>query len=639
MVTAVDKVIVPSFNDLSKQIAFANASASAANANTYPVSLNEVAAAVEDTMLDEADDADLTSEEVDAAEDGDVAETAAAETATVASADADFEDTGALADVDTEEATVAAADADVDGEDVEAAATTLTAADADADAEELSAQADARSAGGNVQNGTKGNDVLEGTKDKDVQFGLKGDDVLYGREGDDSQFGGAGLDVIYGGKGNDLLAGGAGDDTLLGNSGDDNLLGGAGDDILQGGGGADTIVGGKGYDTAVYAFPSHRYKIEQKDGVVYITNQAGKTDVLKGVEDLKFADKTIHVADVPEKDGGKVQNGTDGNDTINGTAGRDIQFGGKGDDVIRGRGGDDSMFGGAGLDVMYGGSGDDRIKGGAGDDTVVGGSGNDDLFGGTGDDILKGGSGADRLRGGEGYDTAVYAGKHSDYKIEVKDGVVLVTNKKGETDRLSGIESLQFSDKTIDCPTETPVDPEHPVDPKPPVDSEWHVSEIKDGKGTITLGDRYEIKLDESKSSWTIIDKSDCSETEIWGDPHVDVGNEGKTDWDFKKDSSFVLEDGTKITVNTVEVNKKGATVSSTLTITNGENAVQVTGLASKADGKDNLAVVQSNDGVKLDESTDDGAFTVKEAGTNWTINGQTVTQALINQAEAGGQA
>ncbi|MFZ5480064.1 MAG: DUF1521 domain-containing protein, partial [Myxococcota bacterium] len=45
--------------------------------------------------------------------------------------------------------------------------------------------------------------------------------------------------------------------------------------------------------------------------------------------------------------------------------------------------------------------------------------------------------------------------------------------------------------------------------------------------------------------------------TRIWGDPHVDENADGKDDWHFGKDSTFILPDGTKICLDT-EPNEAG---------------------------------------------------------------------------------
>ena len=55
----------------------------------------------------------------------------------------------------------------------------------------------------------------------------------------------------------------------------------------------------------------------------------------------------------------------------------------------------------------------------------------------------------------------------------------------------------------------------------------------------------------------------DGQSSEIWGDPHVrEKDKDGKVigNWDFKKDSTFVLGDGTKINVSTKPYNNMTVT-------------------------------------------------------------------------------
>ena len=321
--------------------------------------------------------------------------------------------------------------------------------------------------------------------------------------------------------------------------------------------------------------------------------------------------------------GNDVQVGRKGNDVLIGKRGNDVQFGGRGNDVLKGGRGNDVQFGGRGNDVLKGGRGNDVQFGGRGNDTIFGGRGNDTIFGGRGNDIIKGGAGSDVIDGGKGIDTAVYDKNRDCYIVKNRDGSTMVVDRKtGDRDMLKNIEKLQFADKTEN------VGGSH----KP--EAKWTVSEVKDGKANINLGDRYSIALDEKNSVWTLTDKCDDSQTRVWGDPHVDVGNDGKTEFDFKKDATFQLEDGTKITVNTVPFGNTGQTMSSSLTITNGHNAIQVTGLGDKYDGANNLNITQSSNGRQLDRQTDDGAFTLKEAGKGWTLDGKTPTQQNINAAE-----
>ena len=135
----------------------------------------------------------------------------------------------------------------------------------------------------------------------------------------------------------------------------------------------------------------------------------------------------------------------------NGGNGEDFYTGGAAADTIGGAGDDDILNGGGGDDSIDGGLGGDILGGGDGDDTIAGGAGGDALNGGNGADRLIGGEGSDQLTGGAGTDTAQFAGLSTDYSynaLEVRDLKPTINGNDG-TDGLSGIERLQFLDKTI----------------------------------------------------------------------------------------------------------------------------------------------------------------------------------------------
>ncbi|MBD2096465.1 cadherin-like domain-containing protein [Trichocoleus sp. FACHB-591] len=74
---------------------------------------------------------------------------------------------------------------------------------------------------------------------------------------------------------------------------------------------------------------------------------------------------------------GVVDDGGNGQDTMNGTAGDDVLNGGNGDDILRGFAGDDKLLGGNGIDNLQGGEGKDWLYGGRGNDLLNGGLGRD----------------------------------------------------------------------------------------------------------------------------------------------------------------------------------------------------------------------------------------------------------------------
>jgi len=112
------------------------------------------------------------------------------------------------------------------------------------------------------------------------------------------------------------------------------------------------------------------------------------------------------------------------------------------------------------IEAVVGSEWGDNISGNDVANTLTGGWGNDTLSGYGGDDLLKGGQENDSLFGGDGVDVAVFSGAFSDYTIESLLGgrFRIVDNRSGEndgTDTLTGIEYLQFADRTIALPGST----------------------------------------------------------------------------------------------------------------------------------------------------------------------------------------
>lgn len=100
-------------------------------------------------------------------------------------------------------------------------------------------------------------------------------------------------------------------------------------------------------------------------------------------------------------------------------------------------------------------------------------------------------------------------------------------------------------------------------------------------EGTITTAGGYKIVPTGSQAAWEVYgpDQQYCDKPlfKTWGDPHVD--EKDGTRWDFTKDSDFVLPDGTRIHCDTTA--QTGRSVSQNLTIWNGNDRVEVTGINS----------------------------------------------------------
>jgi Ca2+-binding RTX toxin-like protein len=173
----------------------------------------------------------------------------------------------------------------------------------------------------------------------------------------------ASSDVIYGNSTDDVISGGSGNDVLWGATGNDILKGGSGDDTLRGDQGNDDLIGGEGIDTVDYSayLRSSFTFVKDIHGVVAVRDigRAGTqfdqgTDLLSGVEFMRFADGMVDVSALPF-----TYYGTSGKDTYVGTV------------YV------DDINGGGGFDIIIAGGGNDLIRGGLGKDTLTGGKDKD----------------------------------------------------------------------------------------------------------------------------------------------------------------------------------------------------------------------------------------------------------------------
>jgi uncharacterized protein DUF1521 len=148
-----------------------------------------------------------------------------------------------------------------------------------------------------------------------------------------------------------------------------------------------------------------------------------------------------------------------------------------------------------------------------------------------------------------------------------------------------------------------------PVQPPTPHDCGGLKSDS--AAGTVTTDGGYTIKPT-GKFSWEITGP-DGKCTKIDGDPHV----HGKSNFDFKKDATFVLGDGTRINVKTKDYGN-GATVTDKLEIEKGGQVVDVNGIA---DGKGQVGQVRQG---KADFATGETFVEGKESNT-WSFNGKEI--------------
>lgn len=84
-------------------------------------------------------------------------------------------------------------------------------------------------------------------------------------------------------------------------------------------------------------------------------------------------------------------------------------------------------------------------------ENATGGSGNDTIVGNTLNNLLDGRGGSDTLDGGAGTDTAQFSGTLGAHRIaKVGQQTYVQTKSSGDTDTLTNVEKLVFSDKSVD---------------------------------------------------------------------------------------------------------------------------------------------------------------------------------------------
>lgn len=170
----------------------------------------------------------------------------------------------------------------------------------------------------------------------------------------------------------------------------------------------------------------------------------------------------------------------------------------------------------------------------------------------------------------------------------------------------------------------------------PAAGAQWTASLEGEHQASIDLGDGYTLQLDERNSEIVIKNAETGETTRIWGDPHVDV--DGKRAFDFWGTTTFELENGTKITIDTEEWSKNpDAFLASKVTITKGDQAIVVEGLSQNDLG--DLSLSMSNNGEMIDMMTRDG-FVLDEnaSGSGWRseLTGEIATQADLNLTRPG---
>jgi len=171
---------------------------------------------------------------------------------------------------------------------------------------------------------------------------------------------------------------------------------------------------------------------------------------------------------------------------------------------------------------------------------------------------------------------------------------------------------------------------------RPEPEAQFTATTGGDGKASIDLGDGYTLKLNENSSEATITNANTGETTRIWGDPHVEV--DGKHAFDFYETTTFTLDNGTKITVDTQAApDNPNVFYSEKLTITRGDQAVVVEGLSELEKG--DLSITLGGDAEALDAAQHDG-FVLEEnaTGAGWrsSYTGEVATQKDLDHTKPG---
>ena len=159
-----------------------------------------------------------------------------------------------------------------------------------------------------------------------------------------------------------------------------------------------------------------------------------------------------------------------------------------------------------------------------------------------------------------------------------------------------------------------------PVSPPTPEDGCHPAGSLRTEGSVITTPGGYRIEM-LGQYEWQITGP-DGKSTRIWGDPHVDEGDRaGSNDWEFKRNSTFVLPDGTHINVTTVPTGN-GMTVTGQLEVINGVDRVLVTDIDK---GKGNIGTVTQDGHLFLDKFKGDVIRMGREAD-DWSFEGREIT-------------
>lgn len=156
-----------------------------------------------------------------------------------------------------------------------------------------------------------------------------------------------------------------------------------------------------------------------------------------------------------------------------------------------------------------------------------------------------------------------------------------------------------------------------PVQP-PAVENSCHPSgSLKSENGVITTPGGYKIEPT-GQFNWNITGP-DGHKTEVWGDPHVK--EDGKQAFDFKRDTTFVLGDGTRVNVSTTPYGN-GNTVTKQLEIISGNDRVIVNNIDK---GKGAIGDITHDGFANVNNFGGKDVIVMGQNTAQWTFKGKEI--------------
>jgi Domain of Unknown Function (DUF1521) len=160
------------------------------------------------------------------------------------------------------------------------------------------------------------------------------------------------------------------------------------------------------------------------------------------------------------------------------------------------------------------------------------------------------------------------------------------------------------------------------------------IERTKIGNVQIDLGDGYRLGIDDHKQSVVLDNNISGARTVIFGDARIETPDGDPLQ--FWGTTSLTFGDDAKLTLQTIaDPEEQGAYRLDKITITNGNKAAIITGLAD--DATDNLSIKTAG-GYATDEKIRDGFILEEKAdGFGWQDEGgEDITQDLLNATAVG---